>query len=71
LELRPVVSASRGPIADRLASDPTAGRRDDLAESAEWIARGVGTGFADRVINNDRPVREVADAVLEWLGWPT
>jgi hypothetical protein len=57
-------------IARRLAADPTAGRRDDLARTAEWIGSAVGTGLAERSVANDRPVRDVALDILGWLGWP-
>jgi hypothetical protein len=57
-------------IEDRLRSDPTAGRGDDLREAASWLAQSVGVGLEDREVpNDDRPIREVAEEVLEWLGW--
>jgi uncharacterized protein len=58
-------------IARRLSADPTEGRRDDLAASAEWVASGTGTGLADISIANDRSVRAVSLDVLAWLDWPT
>lgn len=57
-------------IARRLATDPTAGRQDDLAESVAWVEDGRGTGLADYTIDNDRPVRDVAIDILGWLAWP-
>jgi hypothetical protein len=58
-------------ITRRLAPDPTAGRRDDLAEVVAWVAGGHGgVAVADRIVDNDRPVREVAAEILRWLGWP-
>jgi hypothetical protein len=57
-------------IARRMAADPTAGRRDDLARTAEWIGSAVGSGLAERSVANDRPVRDVALDILGWLGWP-
>lgn len=56
-------------IEQRLASDPTEERRDDLANSARWLAAGTGTGFFDISIDNDRAVREVSNQVLSGLGW--
>ena len=56
-------------IEQRLAADVTSGRRDDLRAAATSIAASEGTGLADLVVRNDRPVRAVADAVLAWLGW--
>ena len=57
-------------IAERLATDPTDERRDNLAASARWLANALGTGFADVVIANDRPVRDVSSLILTWLDWP-
>ncbi len=57
-------------ITRRLAADPTAGRRDDLAESVAWVENGRGAGLAECTIDNDRPVRDVATAILRWLAWP-
>ena len=57
-------------IKRRLATDPTAGRRDDLAESAAWVEQGRGGGLADYTVDNDRRVRDVAADVLRWLSWP-
>ena len=57
-------------IARRLARDPTAGRRDDLAESAAWVEKGRGAGLAEYTVDNDRRVRDVAADILRWLAWP-
>ena len=56
-------------IEDRLRPDPTAGRRDDLRGAASWVAASVGVGLEDATVSNDRPIREVATDILEWLGW--
>lgn len=56
-------------IEQRLASDVTSGRRDDLRDAAESVAAGEGVGVEDVVISNDRPVAEVAREVMSWLGW--
>ena len=56
-------------IEERLRSDPTSGRRDDLREAAAWVAGSVGVGMEDATVSNDRPIREVAAEILEWLGW--
>ena len=57
-------------ITRRLATDPTAGRRDDLAESAAWVDTGRGAGLAEYTVANDRRVRDVAADILRWLAWP-
>jgi hypothetical protein len=57
-------------ITRRLATDPTAGRRDDLAESAAWVEKGRGAGSAEYTVENDRRVRDVAADILRWLDWP-
>jgi hypothetical protein len=60
------------PLADiehRLASDVTAGRRDDLRAAAEALAVGQGEGLADIALRNDRPVGVVAAELMTFLRW--
>ena len=57
-------------IEQRLASDVTSGRRDDLREAAEQIATAEGAGLEDATIANDRPVHVVAEEIMAFLGWP-
>jgi hypothetical protein len=57
-------------IEQRLASDVTSGRRDDLREAAEQIATAEGVGLEDVTIVNDRPVDVVAQQIVTFLGWP-
>lgn len=56
-------------ITRRLSSDPTSGRRDDLAEAARQLANDEGAGLEELTVANDRPIREVATEIVEWLGW--
>ena len=56
-------------ITRRLVTDPTAGRRDDLAESAAWVEKGRGSSFAEYTVENHGPVRDVAADILQWLDW--
>jgi hypothetical protein len=56
-------------IQSRLRSDVTTGRRDDLREAADWVAKSLGVGIEDLMIANERPIREVAADVLDRLGW--
>ena len=56
-------------IEKRLRSEVTSGRREDLREAAVWVAGSVGVGIGDATVSNDRPIREVAAEILEWLGW--
>jgi adenylylsulfate kinase len=56
-------------IEQRLASDVTSGRRDDLREAAASIATAEGAGLADMTISNDRPITVVAQEVMTFLGW--
>ena len=58
-----------GEIERRLRADVTSGRRDDLREAASWISTGEGEGVEDLAVPNDRPIRQVAVDILEWLGW--
>ena len=57
-------------IEQRLASDVTSGRLDDLREAAEQIATAEGVGLENVTIVNDRPVHVVAQEVMTFLGWP-
>ncbi len=57
-------------IEERLRSDPTTGRRDDRREAAAWVAGSIGVGIEDKMVSNERPIREVAADILDWLGWP-
>jgi hypothetical protein len=56
-------------IEQRLASDVTSGRRDDLREAAEQLATAEGAGLEDVTVANDRPIAVVAQEVLTFLGW--
>jgi hypothetical protein len=70
LPLRVVrLTAGLAEIQRRLAHDVTSGRRDDLKAAAASIAAAEGSGVEDIVISNDRPVRDVAQDVLAYLGW--
>jgi len=57
-------------IEQRLASDVTSGRRDDLREAAEQIATAEGVGPEHVTVVNDRPVDVVAQEIMTFLGWP-
>ena len=57
-------------IEQRLASDVTSGRRDDLREAAEQIATAEGVGLEHVTIVNDHPVHVVAQEIMTFLGWP-
>jgi hypothetical protein len=57
-------------IEQRLASDVTSGRRDDVREAAEQIATAEGVGLEDVNIVNDRRVDVVAQEIMTFLGWP-
>jgi len=56
-------------IERRLKADVTTGRADDLREARAQMQRDDGVGIEDMTVANDRPVREVAVQVLDWLGW--
>jgi hypothetical protein len=56
-------------IEQRLASDVTSGRRDDLRAAAASIAAAEGTGVEDVIISNDGPVALVARQVMTFLEW--
>ena len=56
-------------IEQRLASDVTSGRRDDLRDATASIVAGEGLGVEDIAVRNDRAVGTVAREVMSWLGW--
>ena len=56
-------------IERRLRADVTTGRADDLREARAQLQRDDGVGIEDLTVANDRPIREVAMQVLDWLGW--
>ena len=57
-------------IEQRLGSDVTSGRRDDLREAARQVATAEGDGLEDLTTVNDRPVGVVAQEIMTFLGWP-
>ena len=59
----------RDEIIRRLEASPTTGRGDDLVIALEWLDGSIGHGAEDRCVRNDRPVRETAAEILDWLGW--
>lgn len=56
-------------IVRRLSGNPATGRQDDLAVARRALSTGRGASVGDLVVASDRPVREVADEILSWLGW--
>ena len=56
-------------IEKRLRSEVTSGRREDLREAAVWVAGSLGVGIEEVTVSNDRPIREVAAEILDWLDW--
>lgn len=56
-------------IERRLSSDVTTGRNNDLRHAGEQIAASRGVGIEDLSLSNERPIREVALDIVEWLGW--
>jgi hypothetical protein len=57
-------------IEQRLASDVTSGRRDDLREAADQVATDEGADLEDVTVRNDRPINVVAQELMTFLGWP-
>ncbi len=56
-------------ITQRLATDVTSGRQDDLREAGAQLAASAGVGLEDLVVANDRPISVVAAEIMSWLGW--
>ena len=55
-------------IERRLSASVSTARAQDLEEAKRQSERG-DLGLSDVVIVNDRPIWEIADEVLDWLGW--
>jgi shikimate kinase len=54
----------------RLSASPTQGRAVDLRDAIEMRDAGLGVGLADfTVVNHNRPLTEVAEEILERVGW--
>jgi hypothetical protein len=56
-------------IVRRLRSNVSAGRHDALENAEEGIVQAELVGVGERTVSNDRPIRDTAAEVLEWLGW--
>lgn len=56
-------------IEARLSVAATAGRADDVHVAAAWVAASTGVGVEDVAIANDRPIRQTALEIVQWLGW--
>jgi gluconate kinase len=56
-------------IERRLGGNPTSGRQHDLTVARDQIAKQEGQGLEDIAVDADRPVRDVADEIIAWLGW--
>ena len=56
-------------IERRLGVHSTSGRHDDLEQARHDLASGSGADLGDVVVDGDRPIREVANEILGWLGW--
>ena len=56
-------------IEARLTTDPTLGRQRDLAQTNEWLSE-PSSELAGVSFENVGPVRDVANAIVRWLGWP-
>ncbi len=56
-------------IARRLEAHPTGARLDELERARRDLASGAGADVGDLVVASDRPVRDIADEILGWLGW--
>jgi hypothetical protein len=56
-------------IEARLSHAVTTGRAKDLQEARRQTDQPAGPHIGDLVASNDRPIREVADEILDWLDW--
>jgi thymidylate kinase len=56
-------------IVQRLQAGATDERLEDLEQARTDIREGRGAQLGDLVVNSDRPVRDVATEILDWLEW--
>jgi hypothetical protein len=56
-------------IERRLSTAVTSGRQVDLTMAREWFATRAGEDVGDLIIENDRPISEVALEVLTQISW--
>ena len=63
------LEVSLADIEQRLATDISSGRRDDLRQAASSIGASEGVDLEDVVIANDRPIEDVAEELMAFLGW--
>ena len=56
-------------VEERLSPNPTTGRQHDLEVARKQIAAREDHGLEDLVVDNDRPISEVAAEIVAWLGW--
>lgn len=56
-------------IRSRLATEVSVGRQRDLRNAERWLRNGTGSDLAEESVSNDRPIREVANEILDLLGW--
>jgi hypothetical protein len=56
-------------IRQRMVTDVTSGRQDDLRNAEVQVAESQGVGLEDLVVANDRPIGTVAQEIMNWLGW--
>jgi hypothetical protein len=52
-----------------LRSSVTTGRKIDMHWAGIWLEEGAGVGLEDFTVSNDRPIQDVADEILQRLGW--
>lgn len=56
-------------IERRLSTSVTAGRGDDLQVARTWHTEGRGEAIGDLVVENDRPIGQIARDVLAFAAW--
>ena len=56
-------------IRSRLATEVSVGRQRDLRNAERWLSNGTGSDLAEESVISDRPIREVANEILDLLGW--
>lgn len=63
------LTADLATIQARLGTSVTSGRKDDLRLAGIQLEEGIGVGLEDFTIANDRPIHQVAQDVIDRVGW--
>ncbi len=56
-------------IKERLSTDVTTERQEDIRNSEKWLEVGIDSNIYETEVCNDRPIQEVTTEILKLVGW--